>query len=320
MLKRLGLLFFFQCCILLIGFSQTDTIFLNNPSFEGIPRTGIILKGWTNCNENQEIVPDIHPSGTTGVQKRAVNGDTYLALLADETGQLEKVSQQLSTPLVANQCYFFKLSMCRTSQYKSSTRYLPEERDYSTPIRLTIWGANNACQKIEKLSESNRVTNTNWLDFVFTFQSKKAYTHLILEAGSDDPVITNVNGHVLIDNASPITTLSCDSLKKWSINDPNNLYGNFQNAQNLLLHDDALKDDPRGVKAIYYNQVLGEEGKASAIQSIQLFAKRYPNRKANVIIEEATKKAGKSSKKALVKALNELGVSSDAYTISVYRG
>jgi len=254
------------------------------------------------------------------VQKRAVKGDTYLALLADETGQLEKVSQQLSKSLVANQCYFFKLSLCRTSQYKSSTRLLPEEREYNTPIRLTIWGANDACEKVEKLSESNRVYNTNWLDFVFTFQPKKAYTYLILEAGSDDAVTTNVNGHVLIDNASPITTLSCDSLERWSINDPNNLYGNFQNAQNLILHEEALKDDPRGVKAIYYNQALGEKGKAFAIKSIQLFAKRYPNRKANVIIEEATKKAGKSSKKTLVKALNELDVSSDAYTISVYRG
>jgi len=59
MLKKLGVLFFFQYYIFLVGFSQTDTIFLNNPSFEGIPRTGIILKGWTNCNDNQEIVPDI---------------------------------------------------------------------------------------------------------------------------------------------------------------------------------------------------------------------------------------------------------------------
>ncbi|MFK7981220.1 MAG: hypothetical protein AB8G86_14640 [Saprospiraceae bacterium] len=320
MFKKIVFFFFFQCTLLLIGFSQTDTIFLKNPSFEGIPRTGLMPKGWTNCNENPEKLPDVHPSGVHGVNKRAVNGDTYMALLTDENGALEKISQELTTPLNADQCYFFKLSLCRTSQYKSTTRILAEEKDYSTPIKLTIWGGDNACQKVEKLAESNRVYNTNWLDFVFTFQPKKGYKYLILEAGSDDPVLSATNGHVLIDNATPITPLSCDSIEQWSINDPNNLYGNFANSQNLILHDEALRADPKGVRAIYYNQALSAAAQTSAIQAIQLFTKRYPNRKANVIIEEATKKAGKMSKKALVNALNELGIAGSAYTISVYRG
>lgn len=320
MLKKIALIYFIQCTILLAGFSQTDTIFLKNPSFEGIPRTGLIPKSWINCNENPEMLPDVHPSGTHGVNKRAVNGDTYMALLTDENGQVEKISQKLTKPLVAEQCYFFKFSLCRTSQYKSATRILAEEKAYNTPIRLTVWGANDACQKVEKLGESNPVHNTNWLDFVFTFQPKKAYKYLILEAGSDDPVSSNVNGNILVDNASPITPLSCDSLEQWAINDPNNLYGNFQNSQNLILHEETLKDDPRGVKAIYYNQSLSEAEQVLAIQSIQFFAKKYPKRKANVIIEEATKKVGKLSKKRLVQALNQVGVVASAYTISVYRG
>jgi len=86
------------------------------------------------------------------------------------------------------------------------------------------------------------------------------------------------------------------------------------------LHEAALREDPKGVRAIYYNQSLSEAEQKLAIQAIQLFAKRYPKRKANVIIEEATKKAGKMSKKALVNALNELGVAGSAYMISVYRG
>ena len=320
MLKKIAFLHLFQCTLLFIGFSQTDTIFLKNPSFEGIPRTGLMPKGWTNCNENPEKLPDVHPSGVHGVNKRAVNGDTYIALLTDENGTLEKISQALTTPLKAEQCYFFKLSLCRTSQYKSTTRILAEEKDYSSPIKLTIWGGNDACQKVEKLAESNQVDNTNWLDYVFTFQPKKGYTYLIVEAGSDDAVLSTTNGHVLIDNATPITPLSCDSLEQWSINDPNNLYGNFANSKNLILHEETLRADPKGVRAIYYNQSLSAAAQNSAIQAIQLFAKRYPNRKANVIIEEATKKTGKMSKKALVKALNELGVAGSAYTISVYRG
>ena len=289
MLKKIAFSYFFQCTILLTVFSQTDTIFLKNPSFEGIPRTGLLPKGWINCNENPEILPDVHPSGSLGVNKRAVDGDTYIALLTDENGRLEKISQQLEKPLKAQQCYFFKLSLCRTGQYKSVTRVLGAKSNYSSPIQLTIWGANDACQKVEKLAESNSVDNTNWLDFVFTFQPEKEYTHLILQAGSVDHVYADENGNVLIDNASPITPLSCDSLKQWAINDPNNLYGNFQNAQNLILHDETLKDDPRGVKAIYYNQSLDDAAQALAIQSIQLFAKRYPKRKANVIIEEPSK-------------------------------
>ncbi len=319
MLKKIAFTYLFQCTILLIGFSQTDTIFLKNPSFEGIPQTSLPPKGWINCNENPEILPDIHPSGVHGVNKRPVNGDTYIALLTDENGALEKISQALPQPLKAQQCYFFKLSLCRTSQYKSTTRILEAEKSYNSPIKLTIWGANDACEKVEKLAESNPVYNTNWLDFVFTFQPKEDYKYLILEAGSDDPVYTNVNGHVLIDNAAAITPLPCDSLKKWTINDPNNLYGNFQNSQNLILHEETLRDDAKGVKAIYYNQALSEEERRIAIQSIQLFAKQYPKRKANIIIEEPSKKEGKWSKKALVKALNEAGIASSAYTINVYK-
>lgn len=319
MLKKIGLITLLQFIILSISFSQTDTIFLKNPSFEGIPRTGILPKGWLNCNENSAILPDVHPSGVHGVNKRSVNGDTYIALLTNEEGQLEKIGQQLAQPLKAGQCYFFKLSLCRTSQYQSTTRLLDKEKDFSEPVKLTIWGANNACQKLEKLSESNPVYNTNWLDFVFTFQPKEDYTFLILEAGSDDPVYSDVDGHVLIDNASSITPVSCDSLERWSINEPDNLYGNFANAQNLLLHEAALRDDPKGIKAIYYNQKLSETEKTLAIQAIQLFAKRYPKRKANVIIEEPSKKQGKLSKKTLVKALNEINVASSAYTISIYK-
>ena len=68
------------------------------------------------------------PSGTHGVKwlSEPVNGDTYMALLTDENGQVEKISQKLTKPLVAEQCYFFKLSLCRTSQYKSATRILAE--------------------------------------------------------------------------------------------------------------------------------------------------------------------------------------------------
>ena len=211
------------------------------------------------------------------------------------------------------------MSLCRTNQYQSTTRILGEEKDFSEPIKLTIWGANNACQKIEKLSESNPVYNTNWLDFVFTFQPQEDYNYLILEASLEEDVLSSINGHILIDNATPITPIACDSLEKWSINDPNDLYGSFQNAENLILHDQALIDDPKGISAIYYNQSLSEDEQKRAIQAIQLFAKRYPKRKANVVIEEATKKVGKLSKKTLVKALKQLGIDGSAYTISVYK-
>ena len=319
MLHKIGVICLFLFTTELLAQGQIDTIFLQNPSFEGIPRTGVLPKGWTNCNKNPEILPDVHPSGVYGVQKRAINGDTYLALLADETGRLEKVSQLLSTPLVGGQCYFFKLSLCRTNQYKSATRILTTEKEFNEPIALTIWGANEACQKVEKLAESNVVYNTNWLDFVFTFQPTQDYKYLILQAGLTDALPATVNGHVLVDNATPIIPLICDSLEKWVINDPNYLYGNFQNAQNLILHDESLREDPKSVGAIYYNQALNTEAKQLAIQAIQLFTKRYPKRKANIIIEESSKKMGKATKRMLVKALNDLGITATAYTIHVYR-
>jgi|GEM_PF-3380300 len=303
-------------------FAQTDTIFLSNPSFEGIPRTAILPKGWTNCHENPQIVADVHPSGTYGVQKKAVNGETYLALLTHETAPAEMIAQALSSPLIANKCYSFKLSLCRTNHYKSATKKLAAntEYNYNAPIKLTIWGGTTACEKREQLAESNTVYNTNWLDFVFTFTPTKDYTYLILAAATDDPLLPAYDGHILMDNAAPIISMSCDSLEKWTTNDPQNLYEKLQNAQGLILHEETLNENTQGIKAIYYNQGLSEEAAKQAIQAIQQFVKRYPKRKANIIIEEKSKKEGKKVRKALVKILSDLGVSGDAYVVSVFIG
>lgn len=301
-------------------FAQTDTIFLTNPSFEGIPRTAILPKGWANCHENQEVIPDVHPSGTYGVHKKAVNGETYLALLTHETESAEVIGQRLSSPLIANQCYSFKLSLCRTNHYKSATKKLANNTsyNYNAPIKLTIWGGTTACDKSEQLAESNTVYNTNWLDFVFTFTPQKDYPYLILTAAPDDPLSPTYDGHILLDNAAPIIPMSCDSLEKWTTNDPQELYEKLQNTQGLILHDETLNANPQGIKAIYFNQNLTEEERAKAIQSIQNFVKRYPKRKANIIIEESSKKQGKSVKKELMKILSDLEVSSTLYSISVF--
>lgn len=301
------------------SFSQNDTIYLKNPSFEGIPNTILLPKGWTNCNENTEVSADIHPSGAYGIQKKAVNGDTYISLLADENKIQEKVGQLLVNPLTAGQCYSFKLSLCRTNHYKSATRRSINEADYTKPIKLSIWGGTAACQQEEKLAESQLIENTNWLDFVFTFQPKASYTHLILQATYNAPFSTPYNGHVLIDNASAIIELSCDSLAEWT-KDPTLLYSKLENTQNLMLHEGTLMEDPNGIKAIYYNESLTMLEQEAVISQIQLFVKRYPKQKANIIIEEVNKKRGRASKRMLVKALNKLGITSDTYAISIFKG
>ncbi len=320
MIKYIISIFFVFIFLNIKIFAQTDTIYLINPSFEGIPRTAISPKGWTNCHENPQIVADVHPSGVYGVQKKAVNGETYLALLTHEIESAETIGQQLPSPLLANKCYSFKISLCRTNHYKSATKKLPEdtEYNYNAPIKLAIWGGTTACTKSEKLAESNTVYNTNWLDFVFTFTPTKDYPYLILAAATDDPLLPAYDGHILIDNAAPIIPMSCDSLEKWTTNDPQDLYKKLQNAQGLILHEETLNDDSNGIKAIYYNRGLTEEKSEQAIRAIQQFAKRYPKRKANIIIEEDSKKAGKKVKKALVRRLSDLGVPAAAYGISVF--
>lgn len=205
------LAFMFALAVPLATAAQKETpIFLSNPSFEDIPNAGQTPSGWTNCGAASETPPDVQP-GSFEVSKPPSHGSSYLGLVVRDNETWESVSQRLSRPLEANQCYEFSMDLCKSELYMSTSKATNLPANYATPARLLIWGGTGSCGKQELLYETAIITNTRWIATVFRLHPKKGnYSHIMIEAYYKTPVLFPYNGNVMVDNASPIKQIPCN--------------------------------------------------------------------------------------------------------------
>ena len=215
MFKRI--IFAIFCLILLSSntFSQSDDrpIELTNASFEDLARPQQPPYGWWDCGFTGETPPDVHPvlpDGAFKVTKEAQNGNTYLGMVVRENDTWESVAQRLNRPLEANQCYAFSIYLARSAVYVSSLKGRLDEVNFTTPVKLRIWGGTGFCNKRELLDESSLVKNTDWKEYHFKFSPKQRHTYIVLEAFFQTPAPVPPNGNILLDNASSITPLPCN--------------------------------------------------------------------------------------------------------------
>ena len=200
-----------------------DTILLKNPSFEDIPHRGSLggpgIKMWNDCGSNQfprESPPDIHPVVENGwnVSMQPQEGSTYLGLVVRENGSWESVSQQLSLPLLAGRCYSLTAMMTQSGNNKIYTPAKVKKgahtvENISTPAILLIWGGREDCEKLEILTESSEITNHEWKPYELILSPHGDYTHITFEVFYSKSKEEHYNGHVLIDNLSPIIEVDC---------------------------------------------------------------------------------------------------------------
>lgn len=206
----------------IIRVQAQETIYLQNPSFEDVPRRGGEaysggIKGWFDCGEIQfenESPPDIHPTPNSvwEVDKYAMDGDTYLGMVVRHNDTWEALSQKLSTPLLAGTCYSFSILLSRSPKYISPTRESREEKNYITPAVLQIWGADRFCGRARRLAVSEPVDNDQWRQFNFKFTPKDDFAFIVIEAFYKTPVLVPYSGHILVDGASDIVPVSCDAV------------------------------------------------------------------------------------------------------------
>lgn len=299
------LLILFSIFIFVINLiAQPKTIHLKNPSFEDDPRAERIPAGWRDCGFPGETAADTHPSGAFEVTQNAVDGATYLGMVTRDNDTWEKVGQKMYEPMVAGQCYIFKISLCRSNVYTSASRETGLPTAYTEPVKLKIWGGYNFCDNEEELGESKLIKHVDWEEYVFTFRPKADYNYILLEAFYKTPILAPYNGNLLIDNASPIIPIDCDSMEN-----------NLINKTGLLFESEKNE----WVNAFYYNSTLTAMEKKLIIEQILVFVEKNPLIKANTIIEEETKKERKKQKELLIKALSNLGVSKDNYSIGLYK-
>jgi len=334
-MKTTYLIGFISCCFFSTIFSQGDTIHLKNPSFEDYPRAGRVPEGWKDCGFPKESPADTHPSGAFDVIKYPADGNTYLGLVTRDNDTWEMVGQKLATPMIAQQCYIFKLALSRSELYVSASRMSGKRANYTQPIKLKIWGGDAFCNKKEIVGETPLVEHTDWEDYIFTIYPNHNHTHLLLEAFYNEPIWAPYNGNLLIDNVSSIIPIPIDSANVWTIDKKESIILGTKSLSIIINEEDidetakntatvkatrigAPKQLPT-VSAIYYNSILTKIEKELVLEKIVTFVENNPFAKANIIIEEKTKKKRKLQKELLVKQLTDLGIFEDSFTINLYK-
>ena len=191
-------------------FSQTGTIYLDNPSFESNPGPSMPPWGWLDCGFPGETPPDVQPNNTFQVTKKAYHGSTYLGMVVRANETWEAVGQRLSSPLRKNNCYAFSVYLSRSETYLSPLRGSPDTLNFDTPIKLRIYGGYGYCDKQYLLAESEIVAHTVWQQYKFKFEPIDNYPYIVLEAFYETPTLFPYNGNILVDYASDIVLIECN--------------------------------------------------------------------------------------------------------------
>ena len=168
----------------------SQSIYLNNASFEGVPQDATIPAGWFGCELG--TTPDILP-GAWGVYQEASEGDTYVGLITRDDGTWESIGQRLSSPLKAKDCYSFTLDIAHSNTYAT----------YNKPLKLRIWAGSDRCTKSQLLLETDFITDTDWETYEVDFTAKSALNYILIEAHYTTKSFS-YRGNVLVDNISPI--------------------------------------------------------------------------------------------------------------------
>lgn len=185
-----------------------NTINLENPSFEDVPKKGVTPNGWYNCGFATETAPDVQP-GSFQVSLPAQKGKTYLGMIVRDNETWESVSQRLEAPLHKDSLYAFSIWLARSESYISQSQLTNETVNYATPAKLRVWGGNGYCDKEELLWETGLIKNYNWEKHDLKLHPTNGdFRYITLEVYYATPVLFPYNGNILLDNCSPIQRIS----------------------------------------------------------------------------------------------------------------
>jgi outer membrane protein OmpA-like peptidoglycan-associated protein len=212
MKKRLLTLWLATAVVLL--WAQDAPIKLYNPSFEGPPANSSPPVGWDDCGFAGESPPDTQAGDGTifKVNQKAQAGRTFLGMVARDNDTWEAVSQQLTSPLLKGQCYSFSLWLSRSKRYYSLRKSGLDTVEYTTPVKIRVWGGIRGCDKRELLAESTLIDHSEWKRYDFKLKPTQNLGMIMIEAFYKTPSLNAYNGNILIDNASDIIPIPCDQL------------------------------------------------------------------------------------------------------------
>ena len=186
-------------------------IFFTNPSFEDYPRVSEPPRGWADCGFPGESAVDVQPEPHRefDVVKRAFHQNTYLGMVVRDNDTYERVSQVMSNPMVAGQCYELTVHLAKSDVYRSQSRLTETEVNYDTPAKLQIRGGFGTCDLGAIIGKSSVIDNGNWKQYTIKLEPEEPYTHIVLEAYYNTPILFPYNGNVLVDNLQPLRPVAC---------------------------------------------------------------------------------------------------------------
>ncbi len=203
------ILFFLVCLITTLStFAQSDTIRLNNPSFEGWTHKGgkflADISGWIDCGNIKfpnESPPDIHPYNYWGVNLEAQHGETYMGMVVRDNDTFESVMQKLESPLLPKVKYSLNVYLSRSPKYYNRSRKTNKDCNYTKPSSLVIISADKNCNVQEILYKSPPIDHQDWQKYTAIMTPKDNVEYLMLAVFS---VKDGDNGHILVDGLSDI--------------------------------------------------------------------------------------------------------------------
>ena len=212
MIKRLII---YIALIPTINYAQLTVI---NPGLEGSAGACFVTPSpWENCmpftnfiNGNIEFTtPDTQP-GCYNINLAPSEGNSYIGfghipdydLLNPNVGATEwqeGFSQELSSPMIANDCpYTFTIDLANglTADPWNGT-------DIATTIgEVKIFGGFDFCSEEELLWSSGPITNENWETYTVEFTPNDNYTHILFQCVKTEEKA--LCAYILADNITPI--------------------------------------------------------------------------------------------------------------------
>ena len=187
-MRQLTLTLFFVLSTIQV-FSQSIT--LNNPSFEDEPADATTPMGWFECTES--TTPDIFP-GYWGVYEEAADGDTYVGLIIREDRSYEAIGQRTSDGMQSDKCYRFSIDLAHSNNYAG----------YDAPAKLRVYIGKTKCGKDQMVFESEFIKHTDWKTYIIEFTPKDESHYIFFEAVDKKGVLLGSKGNILLDAISSI--------------------------------------------------------------------------------------------------------------------
>lgn len=185
-------------------------ILLDNPSFEDKPGIARPPAGWYFCGTAGETPPDVHPNPDFAIGQSPADKNTYIGLAARDNGTWEALGQRLANPLQAGHCYQFSIYACVPVEFMNTSRLTGAYTNFANPLSLRLSCPMQICDKSNYLAISPPVSNTQWRKYTFLFSPERDGQFFILEAYYADSG-KPYNGYLLIDAASPIQEIDCET-------------------------------------------------------------------------------------------------------------